>query len=343
MGVDADDNRRLQPIKHVTESAVLGGVLAIARMTEVSTLALTPRFTASRYSGEDAMDSDDWGVNALYRRNGERFKLEFSGGISDDSALTTELGETGFVEGNTRRHSSQASISLSQYLGLRHQLQYQIGTSVIDYDTTAGTGLVGYHYPSASVMYVATLSPRLDATVLVNAARLDVPATDLVNDTRGAQIGFRFRISERFDLEARTGRSDTQSRGRSDSKQSFRGSLSWRDELSRVELSLSRDVEPSGRGLLVNADDVRLAFSRELAEHLTFDSSLRVSRRQDLDFFRRRNDYQYEAATVGVSWRLDESWTLGFAGAYARQEHDLSADAADGRRIGFSLAWRPLQ
>jgi len=343
LGADSDTNRRLQAQPHQSESAVLGGVLAIARMTEVSTLALTPRFTASRYSGEDALDSDDWGVNALFRHNGERLMFEFSGGIADDSTLVTELGETGFVEGNTRRHSSQASASVTQYLGTRHLLQYQLGASDIDYDNTAGTGLVGYRYPSASVLYVMTVSPRLDTTLVIDAARLDAPDSRLVSDTMGAQAGFRFRVSERFDLEARTGRSDTSSRGHSERRQNFLGKISWHGELSTLDLSLSRDVEPSGRGILVNADDLRLGYTRELGERLTLDTSARVSRREDFRFDLRSNEYRYAAATLALSWKLDESWTLGFAGVYARQEYQLSAAAADGRRVGFSLAWRPLK
>jgi hypothetical protein len=41
--------------------------------------------------------------------------------------------------------------------------------------------------------------------------------------------------------------------------------------------------------------------------------------------------------------KINDSWTLAFAGAYSRQEYELSTDYADGRRVGLSLAWRPLQ
>ena len=114
---DSDTNRRLQQPPRPSDGAVLGGVLAITRMTEVSSFALTPRGSVSRYSGDDALDSEDWGINTMYRRSGERLTFDAQAGIADDSTLTTEPGETGFVEGNTRRHSIQASTSLTQYLG----------------------------------------------------------------------------------------------------------------------------------------------------------------------------------------------------------------------------------
>jgi hypothetical protein len=343
LSADSDTNRRLQPVERPTESAVLGGVLAIARITEVSTLAFTPRATVSRYSGEDALDSDDWGINTVYRRNGERFNFETQASVADDNTLVTELGETGFVAGNTRRRSTQASLAFTQYVGVRHVLQYQLAGSDIDYVETAGTGLVGYRYPSAGLMYAASMSPRLEATITLNAARLHVPESGLESDTQGAQIGLRFQVSERFDLAARAGYSNTSASGQSDRKPSYFGSLSWHDELSRLDIELSRDVEPSGRGVLVSADDLKVAYSRDLTERLTFDTTARVSRREDLLFGFLSNEYRYGAATMALSWKLDESWTLAFAGGYGRQEHELTNARADGRRVGLSLAWRPLQ
>jgi hypothetical protein len=340
---DTDTNRRLLLQPRQSESAVLDAALPIARSTEVSTLSLTPRVKVGRYSGDDTLDSEDLSATALYRRDGERHGFEFSGGFADDSTLVTELGETGLVEGNTRRRSIQASASLTKYLGTRHLLQYGLGASDVDYTHAAGTGLVGYRYPSASLLYVMSVTPRLDTTFLINGARLDVPDSQLVSNTRGAQFGFRFRISERLDLEARTGASSTRARGRSDSKQSFFSSLSWNDEISRLELSLSRGVEPNGRGILVNADDLRLAYSRDLTERLKLDTSVRASLREDVLFDLRSNEYRYGAATLALWWRLDQNWTAGLTGIYSHQEYELAIGGAEGRRIGFSLAWMPLQ
>ena len=340
---DTDSNRRLLDPPRQSESAVLGGVLAIARVTEVSTFALTPRASISRYSNEDALDSEDWGIHALFRHNGERLLFDTQASVSDDSTLVTEAGETGFVEGNTRRHSKQASASLTQFLATRHLLRYQISMSDIDYDRTIGTGLVGYRYPSVDMLYVATMSPRLDATVTVNVARLEVPQTRIQSDTQGAQIGFRFRVSENFDVEARAGRSDTSARGRSDSERSYFASVSWHNEQSKFDLTVSQDVEPSGHGMLVHADDLRLGYSRNLTERLTLDTSARFSLREDTEVDLRRYQYRYGAATVALSWKLDESWTLGVGGSYVRQEYEFSHDDADGHRLGVSLAWRPQQ
>jgi hypothetical protein len=108
-------------------------------------------------------------------------------------------------------------------------------------------------------------------------------------------------------------------------------------------LSLSRDVEPSGRGILVNADELRLAYSRDLTERLKLSTSLRASRREDLQFDLRSNEYRYGAATLALSWKIDQNWTAGLAGVYSHQDYELAAVGAEGRRIGFSLAWRPTQ
>jgi hypothetical protein len=338
---DTDTNRRLEVPPRPSDGAVLGGGFAITRKTEVSTFSLIPRGSISRYSGDDALDSEDWGVNSMYHRGGERFALDAQAAISDDSTLTTELGETGFVEGNTRRHFIQASTSLTQYLGTRHLLRYQLGMSDIDYDRTLGTGLVGYRYPSFDLLYAVTMSPRLDVTLSANAARLEVPLTRVETDTRGAQLGFRFRVSERFDLEARAGRTNTQARGRSDEAQSYFASASWHDERSNLALSLSQDVQPNGIGILVHAEDLRLAYSFRLTERLMLDTSARASVREDTEADLRRYDYRFGVVSLALSWKLDESWTLGVAGSYVRQEYEVRHDDADGHRVGLRLAWRP--
>jgi hypothetical protein len=215
--------------------------------------------------------------------------------------------------------------------------------SDIDYDRTLGTGLVGYRYPSADLLYVATMSPRLEVTARVNVARLEVPLTHVENDTSGAQIGFRFQVSENFDLEARAGRSETRGRGRTDEDQSYFASAKWRNERSAFALSLSQDIEPSGYGLLVHANDLRFDYSLALTERLTLNTSARLSNREDTQVDLRRYEYRYGAAVLALNWKLDENWTAGIAGGYTRQEYERSQVTTDGRRIGFSLSWRPRQ
>lgn len=343
LAADTDSNRRLRPEPHESQAALVSGSLALARLTEIGSFALVPRVSIARYSGEDALDSDDWGVLTSFRRSGERFNVDAQAGISDDSTLVTEPGETGFVEGNTRRRASSVNASFTQYVSTRHLFQYQLGAVDIDYQQTRGTGLVGYRYPSVAVTYAYSATPRLETTLSASAARLEAPDIRMRSDTRGVQIGFRYRISERFRLDGRVGRSETESRGRSDAQQSYHAGLSWEGELSRLELSGSRDVEPSGRGVLVNADDLRVTWSRELGERLRLDSTLRASRREDLDITLRRNEYRYGAFVTAISYRLDEAWTASLAGVYSRQEYERPTGLADGYRIGLNFNWRPLQ
>lgn len=343
VSADSDSNRRLQRVAHESESGVVFGALTLARLTETGSLLLTPRAVISRYSGEDALDSDDWGVNAAWRTRGERFDFSLDAGVTDDSALVSELGETGIVEGNTRRRSTNASAAFTQYVSTRHVLQYQLSTSDVDYQRSAGTGLLAYRYPSAAIQYAYTVSPRLDITATASGARLTADAIDLVSETRGAQLGLRYRFSERCDFEAGAGRSTTRARARDDSEQSYRAALSWHDEISRLTFSASRDIEPSGRGVLVNADDLRFEYSRSLTEKVSLTTGLRLSRRQDLDNLGARTDYRYGVTSLAVSWHLDERWTLSVASLYSRQEYHDYADPADGKRIGMNLAWRPVQ
>ncbi len=338
---DTDTNRRLRVVPRESDGMVLGGVLSVARLTETTQFALIPRYSIARYSGEDAMDTNDWGVDTTWRRTGEKTIVDLAAGYSDDNTLATELGQTGFVDGNTRRHMATASASLSQYLSARHVLQYTVAYSDIDYLKTLGTGLVGYRYPTASIVYSYSATPRLDLTLTGNKARLLAGEIGLESDSGGLQGGFRFRISENFNVEARSGATHSSSLGRSDTERSFYLGVDWRNPLSGFNLSLSRDVSPTGRGMLTNADDLNVTYSRQLSEQLSFNATLRASRREDLTFDLRHNDYTYEAAGVALSWQLDQSWSLAGAAGYAHQAYQITPDTAEGKRIGLSLTWRP--
>lgn len=343
LAADVDSNRRLRLVPRESEGGVLGGALTLARLTEVSTLAFVPRAAISRYSGEDALDSEDWGADLSWRRNGPRTLVDAQAGYADQNTLATELGETGFVDGNTRRYSMTASTSLTQFLATRHTLGYQLAYSNIDYDRTLGTGLIGYRYPSANINYSFSLSPRLDTTLSVNAARLTADIIGVESDTRGVQAGLRYRFSENFDVLVNTGAAQTSAGGTTDTERTYRLGVNWRDEVSSAQLSVSRDVAPSGRGVLVNADDLRLAYSRRLTERWSLDLSLRGSRRQAFSFDRRPYDYTYAAAGFSLNYALAESWSVNCAGGYARQDYELSPGPADGQRFGISLTWKPLQ
>ena len=205
-------------------------------------------------------------------------------------------------------------------------LRYQLGISDIDYDRTLGTGLVGYRYPSANLLYTATMSPRLDLTLTANAARLEVPLTRAETDTRGAQAGFRFRVTERFDLEARTGRTKRRRADAVTSRKAISLPPPGTTTRSILELTLSQDVEPSGNGILVHAENLRLAYSFKLTERLTLAANVRASLREDTEVDLRQYDY----AMAAHCWRC--------RGHSTRAGRSVSPAATCARNTNFSTA-----
>ena len=190
------------------------------------------------------------------------------------------------------------------------------------------------------------MSPRLDLTVTVNSARLEVPLTHVESDTHGAQVGLPFpRVRKLRSRSAcrphrHAARAGVPTMPRKLLRIRFRGTTSDHNSICR----LSQDVEPSGHGMLVHADDLRFAYSRNLTERLSLDASARASRPRG---------HGGRPAPIRVpvwrrdGWRCRGSSTRAgrsaLAGTYARQEYEISHSNADGRRIGFSLAWRPQQ
>ena len=144
--------------------------------------------------------------------------------------------------------------------------------SDIDYDRTLGTGLVGYRYPSFDLLYAAThvAAPRSDGDRQRRAPRSAAPR--LESDTRGAQLGFRFRVTERFDLEARAGRPNTRRAGAVTASKLFRVRSPGTTN-DRPGSALSQDVEPSGHGMLVHAEDLQVRVFAQAHRRLTLDAN----------------------------------------------------------------------
>ena len=162
------------PSREPRTRAVLGGVLAIARITEVSTLRVHAARHVSRYSGEDALDSDDWGFITVYRRNGERFGFECAG----RSRRRQHAGHR--ARGNRFRRRQHAppldagvDVAFTQYVGVRHLLQYHLAgatSTTIARPERASSAIAIRRWTHV----LREMSPRLEVTVTHNSARLEV-------------------------------------------------------------------------------------------------------------------------------------------------------------------------
>ena len=150
LGANLDSNRRLLADGERSGAAQLSGSLALARRTEISELTFQPRIDVRRYQGVDeALSSNDAGADLGWRRQSERWTTRLSATAREDSTLTSELADTGIIEGRARRQTLTAASESTWAFGERSSLQFGGSFMNIGFDDAGGTGLTPYRYPAA--------------------------------------------------------------------------------------------------------------------------------------------------------------------------------------------------
>jgi hypothetical protein len=344
VALDTDSNRRLDTEAEDSQSLRIGFAAALAHAQPRQRIELRPRLDIARFDGTDReLDSNDYGLNVALQRSGERWQFDASVNGARDSTLTTELTDTGLIDGRTRRQSLGADVSASYAIGQRSTVQVSAGHSDIDFDRAEGTGLVPYGYTSFAAGYVFQVSERTELVTQAFGGRLDVPQSALTTDNVGVRAILRKRVSERFRFDASAGVSRTESDDRSDQSQVFSASVTWNNELTEVALSLSRNVEPSARGRLVDADSVNLNYRRRVSERLTVGVAGSYARREDLLFGFFPEEREYYNYSAIASLRVNPTLQLEAAAGRARQSFNLIERQASGERASLSLVWTPRQ
>lgn len=108
-------------------------------------------------------------------------------------------------------------------------------------------------------------------------------------------------------------------------------------EIDLLTARLSRDISPSGRGLLIETDHLSLGYSKRFSENLS--GSINT------DLYRSRypaiadTGSQYFTIAPSLSWQLSEWWYLDSGVQYARQKYDSSPTSVTSNLIYGSIRY----
>jgi hypothetical protein len=342
VGIDTDSNRRLDVASEQSQALRVSTSAELAYATSQSSIRLTPRASLLRFDGSDRqLDSNDYGLGGRWETRGEQWQFQLAAGAARDSTLTTELTDTGIIDGRTRRRALDGSLLASYQLTRRSTLQLQGGYTDVDFARAEGTGLVPYGYGSIAAGYRWQATEATNIVLQAFGGRLDTPITTATTNNVGGRVILVSRLSERFSLEGSAGVSRTESGATSDQGAVFALSGNWSNELSEIALSLTRSVEPSARGRLVDSDNASLNIRRRLSERLTLGVSASFVRREDLLFGFFPEQREYANYSVVATLRLNPSMTIEAVAGRADQSFDLQQLEARGSRFGANFVWTP--
>lgn len=342
---DYDSNRDLQPATQGSEQAVLSADLLLQRSVENMQIMLQPHFDVRRFSDAIWGPGDDRSLQGNFLWSGERSQLTLSGSIANQNTLTAELAETGIVDTNTRRRTSNVTAELDLARTEEHLFYTQLG-----YLTSSYTGspiieelLPGYRYLSAGFGERFTLSEHFTLSAGLFGDTLHSERAGSSSHEAGAQLEINYAHSERLSFDVQLGESRRSLYGSTSTGTNVVATATRTFERGSLALGYSRSLVPYGNGFLVLRQQANITAKRSLTSYLDAElTALRIDNNEatvQLGADRRF----YDNLIGALSWRLAETWTLRAEASTSWSPPIAYPHTEHGWRAGLTMTWRPLQ
>jgi hypothetical protein len=367
---DYDDNIHLSPAPH---PGVWGLKLSpdVKFSGETETLKVTGglNFRINRYFGEDGLDTLDHTLSLRSDYKAERDLVGLNIDSIRDSTLVSELATTGAVQARRQRSLLTANPTWSRALTEVTSLKASYSYTDVRYDDSAGTGLINYSDQSASVGIQSKLDERNVLNVGAYYDRYETRPAESRANTYGVQGGYDYDFSETLHGSFLVGLRRTQSilgshalvcdgpiilgfclgtvtEVTSVQKESLSGYtlnaiLAKRWETDTVSGQLSREINPSGVGSLIETDRIAVTWTKEWSPTLRSNVSAAAYHSRYVGSVVTDSNSRYYTVEPRLTWRLAESWTLDAGYSYARQDYDTGPVKASANVVYVNLiyAW----
>ncbi len=352
MSTDYDSNRSLSEGAQGSEEAVLYGDLKLQSALENTQILLEPKFDLRRYSSSIWGPGNDRSLNAALTWTEERTKLTLTGFIADQTTLTTELLESGIVNGDTRRRTEQAN---GEWDWSQNELRQSFVQAAFMSAAYSGGPLVelelpGYRYPSAALGERFFMSERLTLSVSAFGDALTSARQGESSHEEGGQVEVIDQYTEATSFDVSVGESKRSIAGDRGYGTNAAATATHNLERGSVSLVYSRSLVPYGTGNLVERQQLTGTLLRPLTPDLDASFSLlRVQNNASTVRLGLDRPY-YNTAVAGLTWKMGESWLLQPQGSVAltKPVPPLESTAPFDDRTVFewraqlNLVWQPL-
>jgi hypothetical protein len=270
-------------------------------------------------------------LRASYRS--DRNTFGFEGGFTRDNTLQGELQQTGLVLAFTQR--SLLTAAPSWKFGITERLSWQSGYQFTnaEYENGIQLGLVNYQVQAGNTGMTYNLGERDQVQLTGEYTLVNTPSINQTSNYYGVQSGgthdfgreligtisggFRFVNSTR-DIPGASLTDHT-------TVWVYNGTLSKRFERATIQINGSRNIYPSGFGLLLETNQVSGSLSYNLTETLTASLSggayfvqAVVTQSSDGSLPQTR----FTSVNPAISWKFSQWWTLDVAYTYSERVVD---------------------
>ena len=306
----------------------------------------------SYYGGVDQSFTNLYFPLAMkYRTERETFALD--GGFTRDNTLMGELRQTGVVLSFTQRNYWNVAPSWTHALTEQWSVQAGYQYTNATYENGARLGLVDYttNSGSAGLSYRMSEKDQWQATGILTDFKAP-QASDLHSTIYGGDLSWSHDFTETITgslsggARMVTSSTDVGSTQVEDSQIVWVGHLNlqkkWDD--ATVTLDGSRDVYPSGFGLLVRTSRVGIGLTKDITERVTLSLDGAVFfvesvASQDTPTSLPLN--RYISVTPAVRWKMSDWWALDVNYTYQQRDVESFNETAFSHAAMISLTYYP--
>lgn len=280
--------------------------------------------------------------------------LGFTGGFTRDNTLMSELQTTGVVLRFTQRNQWTANPSWTRSITDKLSVQSSFQLNDTTYENGLALGLVDYQLYGGSGGLLYQLTPQHQ--IQLSASYTSFHTTNAPSPLRASFPGVNLSLTHAF-TESLTGTayggpsfvsSTNETVSGTINAQStvwlFGGNLTKKFESATIQVSASRNIVPSGFGLLIQTDRAGLAVSHDLSETLTasFDGSgyfvSGITQPASGGTF---PDSRYFYLTPKIAWKFLDWWKLDLSYTYRWSDVDGSSEPATSNGYMLMLTYFP--
>ncbi len=350
-----NDNLLLTPLPHdptygysISPSTDFSGKTERLDVTGKATLDFV-----NYYGGETTQFTNMYFPLTMRYRT-ERDEWGFSGGFTRDNTLLGELLTTGVVLRFTQRNLWNLNPSWTRMITESLSFQSSFQFSDASYQDALRVGLVDYQVFGGSAGFLYHLTERDDvqlAGTYTNFHTTNAPV-GLRAYYPGALFTYSHAFTEGLKLTVYGGprflSSTSQSAGfgqtTKDTIWLYGATLSQQFEQVNVQLSMTRDIFPSGFGLLVQTDRIGALVSYNVTERLAMSldaAAYLVTGAISQSGGRSLSEQRLLYFTPRMTWRFSEWWAAEASYGYRLRDADALNEPVVSNMLTLMLTYHP--
>lgn len=368
-----DDNIQLTAGPHPTVWGILlAPEIKFSGATERLNVTGGVRASFNRYFGESGLDDIDHSLTLRSSYTAERDLFGLNIDSVRDSTLVSELLETGIVQARRERNRLSANPSWRHYLTESMALTTSYGYTDVRYADTHNTSLIDYRDQQATVGLQWNPNERDLLTVTGHYDWYETNPKTFEAKTYGLQARYDHAFSETLRGALALGARNTQSTQSAEALfcsgpilfglcfgtlspitlvandtstgYTFLATIDRKFETALLSGKLSREINPTGVGALVQTDRLGVTWQQQLSPTVNFfvDTSIYDSRY--VGKFVVGSNSRYYRIEPRITWKMTDNWTLlgGYSYAHVQYEHHTASASANTVYLLVSYTWPKL-